>query len=1212
MIPLAVLWIAGAAGSLLIHMAGYIRFVHIINGCPGYYKHDMEDVVDRINSEYGKSGKFQVLLAPFIHAPAILGLGRPKILMPETEYTEEEIYFILKHEILHHYHHDMLVRILCEILCIVFWWNPLVFLIQKQITRALEIRVDRCLTAGFSNEEKISYMECIVKSMKAGRQSNTGLMITFATQKGNVMKKRFRYIWENHSPQKEPSIKLRKTASWKSLLRTPLKTSLTFLLIVAASFALFSRVTDSVVTTREAGNAKSLFHAKAGLNNYVPDIYINTVQVDSPDKTSFTSYGFMYEREDKPWLTKEELDEFASLPGAALTPKYSTAGRVEDYRRLRETGGYGGYAVFEADYGGYEDDKDNPSILENHVRIRFDNVKVIAMEDGPEIETSFTTEMTPLGDMPYAKSSFTRSFYDNIKIGSRCIVLANNSGITENGSSGIQFNAAGREGALRVIDGQGDNYLEDEEFADFKGWVDAIDHNLYAYSIQYVSEPRAYGTFNELTQGRALTKEDTDACIVSEDFLEAYSLSVGDRIPIQLGNELCGLELANTYEGMSIGKLDAERIPEFVKTAEVTIVGAYPVEDYVSPNKIYVPDTLLPVEIPDDYIPKPYELELFVGDARDIESFHDAAVQFAEKVDLKLEFSDKGWLDVKDNFGMGQMTSHLTTALYILGAMLALVLAVYLYIGRNKRSYAIMRTLGVPGRPAGKSVVLPLAVLSVLAMPIGGIAGLYYAKNIAEKALAQMADSAPQGYVPDASVPIFVVILCLLSELVFVALSTCFFLRKMRNTSPLELLQEGVVRANAVRKEDTAAEITPVLTQIDMAKLSDAREWIPTGNYGPIRHVAVYIKRHMQRSIGKTAVSLTLAVVLAAGVGTLALARLSYQNAFDSLGVKGTAGNYTFSSILELSKSPLVKDFYCYENFGARADGSERDILMTITNDLTRNLGENCTVEYADGYDVASFEGMDQICLVGEELAGELGISPGDQVGILSSLLYTTLKAGENGEEAVKNGYKTYKVVGVAASDNAEINQGIFIGMRRDAEKLFGMEFTITHAEFLLSDNTRSEELEALLTEEIDNNFIHAPYAFYNLNSGGLADIERVQGLLESLFPIAVAAAVLIGIFGAFLVILQSAQEAAFLRILGVTKKRARCMLVFEQVTLCIAGIILVAGGMALSSPGLFAGSLKTLAPCFSLYFLGCICGAVVAAIQVTRGRVLELLQVKE
>ena len=151
-----------------------------------------------------------------------------------------------------------------------------------------------------------------------------------------------------------------------------------------------------------------------------------------------------------------------------------------------------------------------------------------------------------------------------------------------------------------------------------------------------------------------------------------------------------------------------------------------------------------------------------------------------------------------------------------------------------------------------------------------------------------------------------------------------------------------------------------------------------------------------------------------------------------------------------------------------------------------------------------------------------------------------------------------------------------------------------------------------MLAEEESESFMYSQNASYVLDSGGLANIERIRGLLESLFPIAVAAAVLIGLFGPLLVILQSAQEAAFLRILGVTKKRARCMLAIEQIVLCIAGIILVAGGLALYDPGRFVRGIETFAVCFGLYLLGCVCGAVAASIQVTRHKLLELLQVKE
>lgn len=192
------LWIAGAVAGFFIRTGRYIYFTHFIEKCPGYFRYNMEAVISRINGEYRKTGKFEVLFVPNIQAPAVFGLVRPKILMPGTAYTEEEIYYILKHEMLHYYHHDMLVKILCEILCTIYWWNPAVFLLRKLITRILEIRVDCLLTSEFSGQEKIKYLECMIKSMKEAKEREAALMIPFAAQKRGIMMQRFQCVLENH------------------------------------------------------------------------------------------------------------------------------------------------------------------------------------------------------------------------------------------------------------------------------------------------------------------------------------------------------------------------------------------------------------------------------------------------------------------------------------------------------------------------------------------------------------------------------------------------------------------------------------------------------------------------------------------------------------------------------------------------------------------------------------------------------------------------------------------------------------------------------------------------------------------------------------------------------------------------------------------------------------------------------------------------------
>ncbi len=1221
------LWMAGAVCRLFTHIMEYMHFIHIIRKCPGYFKCDVEAVIGRINRECGKSGKFKVLYVPGIQAPAILGIVRPKILIPGADYTEKEIYYILKHEILHYYNYDMAVKLLCEALCMVYWWDPFAFLLRKMMVRTLEIKVDCLLTSGFSEEDKISYMECIVRSMKAGRREKISLLTEFSSQGKDAMMQRFHCIWRNQSVQGAHKGSystggniMRKAIALKSLLRSPLKTALTFFLIAAASFALFYRVTDYAVTAREADNVKELYYATASLGNEVPDIPMIVAEVESPDKTRGVAYDKMYEIEDKPWLTEEGLEEFASLPGVTFADRrYMTAGRVEGCNRLATH--YGGFAVIEGTYKGYEDGE---SVPKDHILLKFDDVKVIADDGGPKIPSSFTTEPVPLGETYYASSPYTRAFYDSLQAGSRCLLLIENAADGWQGSSGIHFRPANvGEGAMRVIDGEPENYLETEAFALQKGWVDAINYDLTVFDVTYTSDMRAMNySEKKMAKGRLLTREDTDACVVSETFLEENHLSLGDRISIQFGDRLCqNFAKARKNAENSYSEPDGSRVSGYVGSAELEIVGAYLVGDYMSPNDIYVPSALLPVDIPEGYVPGDMYFSVVVEDANDIEAFYEAASQFAEKANLALCFSDGGWLDVKDSLAMGAFASLLTTVLYVIGAALALFLAVYLYIGRNKKSYAIMRTLGVPGRAAGNSVTLPFVAVSALALPLGGIVGLYYAQRTAKEALLRMADSAPAGYIPDATLPVGVAVLCLVSQLVFISLLTYYYLRKMKKTPPLELLQEGVRTGGKSgllpgRIEDMPLGAVPA--KLDMEKLSAAREWVPQGDYGAVRHVTAYIWRHMRRGIGKTAVSLVLAAVLASGIGSLVLARVAYKDAFYELGVKGDALEFTYSSVMDLSKSPLVKDFYCQSSFKAWVEGSDLDIPMTVTSDLARDLGNDCQVDFAEGYDLSVFEGTGRVCLVGKELAQKLGVSLGDEIGVMSDFLYFLLQSqgGEKQDGAqegdASEGYKAYKVIGIAQSDEANVKGSIIAGTASDLTGLYSTDFAMDKCEFTLADNERLEELEAVLEEKKIGSYGYSLDPAYYISTGGLEHIERISGLLEALFPIAVAAAVLIGLLGPLLVILQSAQEAAFLRILGVTKKRARCMLVFEQITLCMAGTILVAGVMALYSPGLFAKSIQTLAPCIGMYFMGSVCGAIAAAVQVTRGRLLELLQVKE
>jgi hypothetical protein len=1013
---------------------------------------------------------------------------------------------------------------------------------------------------------------------------------------------------------------VRKSIALKTILRSPLKTILTFAFIAAASFALFSRVIGYAVTVRETARAESFYSGVAALDNAVPDVTLDE------DNGSAISYGVIYDTEDKPWPTKEQLEKFSSLPGVTLADtRYMTAGLVEDYRRLAEEGSgqETNRCLFEGTYAGY--DKDEYS--EDFINLKFEDITLLAGDIDLDLEKPTIISALAIEDTTFFETPFKPSFFEQLDKGSRCLVLGN-----YNALSGDELKLDDQSGkeALRVIDGLPDGYLETEAFAFHKGVLQAINQSVDTFDIVYTKDTRAIPRFNErnmvLAEGRPLMTGDTEGCVVSKLFMETYNLTLGDKVSIQLGDRLF------RQNGRSGAKpRDAEKISNFVDTVELEIIGVYQFTDtpsmrmledrwsYTS-STIFVPVSLLPVEVPDDYESPQGEFSVFIENAYDIEAFYAAAEPLAQEMDVALRFSDGGWLSVKDSFGAGARTMLLTTILYLAGAVLALLLAVYLYISRNKKVYAIMRSQGVPAVKACCTIALPLGVLAVPAIIVGGVAGILHASTTTMEALESIAAvtaDTVQGYTLNKSLPIEVVLLSLFSELLFITFITLIFLMRVVRMPLLELLQDNVVKAGA----DSKAPPTPtrsksVLETRANMEVYDRSETAQRGKYGALRQVTAYILRHIRRGTGKTSISLILTIVLTAGIGLFVLARLTYQDAFRETEVNGKALEFSSSSIINFSKSKLMDNFYCYGNVMMLINGQELNYSITVTNNLERYLSEDYTVTYANGFDDTLFTGSGQVCLLGQKAAEIFGVRPGDEISVLPYDLYLVLtRTNDNSDTlqaAVEQATSMYEVAGIILSDQESINNGIFAAVNSDAEAANGQPFPIEYSEFTLSDNEKLDELSDLLNDQKVSDKKDAPMASFYLNSAGLENIRRVRDLLNLLFPVAVTAAVLIGVLGPGLLIMQSAREAAYLRILGVTKKRVRCMLVFEQIVLCAVGIAVVSGGLALYDHERLIRSADTLAVCGVLYLLGCVCGALGASILVTRRRALELLQVKE
>ena len=48
----------------------------------------------------------------------------------------------------------------------IFWWNPLVYMLEKDLSYLLEVRSDAYATKGFADDRKVEYVEAVAEVIR--------------------------------------------------------------------------------------------------------------------------------------------------------------------------------------------------------------------------------------------------------------------------------------------------------------------------------------------------------------------------------------------------------------------------------------------------------------------------------------------------------------------------------------------------------------------------------------------------------------------------------------------------------------------------------------------------------------------------------------------------------------------------------------------------------------------------------------------------------------------------------------------------------------------------------------------------------------------------------------------------------------------------------------------------------------------------------------
>lgn len=156
----------------------------------------IQAVLKRIQKEQGKALNLSIVKCSAVKGALSVGIIRRYILLPDRRLSEKELYCILSHEHMHLKNRDQLVKLSSILYCDFFWWNPLSYLLLKDLEQSLELKCDRNVLEKWSDREKCSYMETMALDMryKKDQKRIEGAVYFSSAYEDEQLKERFRMI----------------------------------------------------------------------------------------------------------------------------------------------------------------------------------------------------------------------------------------------------------------------------------------------------------------------------------------------------------------------------------------------------------------------------------------------------------------------------------------------------------------------------------------------------------------------------------------------------------------------------------------------------------------------------------------------------------------------------------------------------------------------------------------------------------------------------------------------------------------------------------------------------------------------------------------------------------------------------------------------------------------------------------------------------------
>lgn len=121
---------------------------------------NLEETVERLQKELRCRRKPRVVWTRADNKTFTVGFINPIIFL-QKDYTDGELYWILKHEMTHIVRGDLLIKMLLKFACCLYWFNPLIHVLTRKLGFACEASCDERVLKGCDESEREGYIKLL-------------------------------------------------------------------------------------------------------------------------------------------------------------------------------------------------------------------------------------------------------------------------------------------------------------------------------------------------------------------------------------------------------------------------------------------------------------------------------------------------------------------------------------------------------------------------------------------------------------------------------------------------------------------------------------------------------------------------------------------------------------------------------------------------------------------------------------------------------------------------------------------------------------------------------------------------------------------------------------------------------------------------------------------------------------------------------------------